>query len=179
MKKGRRILSLLCGVLLVGASVLGTAAYLTDRTEKLTNTFTVGTIDISLAENTSSFKMIPGNDIDKDPIITVESGSEASYLFVKVEESDNFANFMTWQIAAGWTELTGQTGVYYRLTDATNTDLSFHVLANDSVHVLESVTKGELDALTSGTLPKLSFTAYAVQRDNIATPEAAWTIVNS
>ena len=53
------------------------------------------------------------------------------------------------------------------------------MLADDSVHVLESVTKGELDALISGTQPKLSFTAYAVQRDNIATPEAAWTIVNS
>lgn len=179
MKKGRRILSLLCGVLLVGASVLGTAAYLTDRTEKVTNTFTVGTIDISLDETTCAYKMIPGNDIDKDPIITVESGSEASYLFVKVEESDNFDDFMTWQIAAGWTELTGQPGVYYRLTDAADQDLTFHVLANDSVHVLESVTKGELDALTSETLPKLSFTAYAVQLDNIETPEEAWTIANS
>lgn len=179
MKKGRRILSLLCGVLLVGGSVLGTAAYLTDRTAQLTNTFTVGTIDISLQETTCDYKMVPGNDIDKDPTVTVEKGSEASYLFVKVEESTNFANFMTWSIADGWTALAGQPGVYYRLTDATEENLSFSVLADDSVHVLESVTKGELDALTANTLPKLIFTAYAVQRDNIATPAEAWALVSA
>lgn len=179
MKKGRRILSLLCGVLLVTASVLGTAAYLTDRTDKVTNTFTVGTIDIDLRETTCGYKMIPGSDINKDPFVTVESGSEASYLFVKIERTQNFDDFMTWQIADGWTALEGAENVYYRLTDATRRDLTFPVLQGNQVHVKESVTKEDLDSLTPATLPKLSFTAYAVQRDNIDSAAQAWEIANS
>ena len=31
--------------------------------------------------------MIPGKTLAKDPMVTVEAGSEACYLFVKVEET--------------------------------------------------------------------------------------------
>jgi predicted ribosomally synthesized peptide with SipW-like signal peptide len=46
--KVKALLMACCAVLLVFASVLGTLAYLTDTTEKVTNTFTVGKVDISL-----------------------------------------------------------------------------------------------------------------------------------
>lgn len=51
MKKVRKaILLALCAVLLVGASVAGTLAYLTSQTKTLTNTFTVGKVEITLTE---------------------------------------------------------------------------------------------------------------------------------
>lgn len=50
MKKIRKVLALtLCAIALVGASVMGTMAYLTDN-DTVTNTFTVGNIDIMLDE---------------------------------------------------------------------------------------------------------------------------------
>ena len=120
--------------------------------------------------------MVPGNSISKDPSVTVESGSEACWLFVKVEESANFKDFMTYTIANGWTALENADGVYYREVDAVTEDTKFDVLANNQVQVSDTVTKEALTALTEATYPTLTFTAYAVQRDNIETAAEAWTI---
>ena len=49
MKKSKAILMALCAVLLVAASVMGTLAYLTS-TDTVTNTFTVGNVQIKLDE---------------------------------------------------------------------------------------------------------------------------------
>ena len=47
MKKAKKILALLlCAVLLIGASVAGTLAYLTFQTNEVTNTFTIGKVDL-------------------------------------------------------------------------------------------------------------------------------------
>ena len=48
--KVKALLMACCAVLLVFASVIGTLAYLTDTTEKVTNTFTVGNVAIKLDE---------------------------------------------------------------------------------------------------------------------------------
>ena len=67
-KTGRRaIIVTLCALLLVGASVLGTVAYLTATTAARENTFTYGDIGLTLDESTgASYKIVPGVDIDKD-----------------------------------------------------------------------------------------------------------------
>ena len=49
MKKSKVLVMTLCAVLLVATTVLGTLAYLTDR-ESVTNTFTVGQVDITVDE---------------------------------------------------------------------------------------------------------------------------------
>lgn len=167
----------------------GTLAWLKDETASVTNTFTYGNIEITLVESKNlDLKMVPGNDIKKDPKVTVVKGSEACWLFVKVEESDNFDSFMTYAIADGWTLYnTGETGsdidtvandsyFIYRKVDASAGDQSFAVLAGDEVTVITSVTKEMFEELTESTLPKLTFTAYAVQSDNVTTVEAAWQI---
>ena len=92
-----------------------TLAWLTATTSSVTNTFTYGDINIELKETTGeSYKMVPGNKITKDPKVTVKANSEACWLFVKVEKSTNFDEFMTYGIADGWTKLDGVDGVYYR-----------------------------------------------------------------
>ncbi len=175
MKK-KAFLSMAAVILVLCCAVGGTLAWLTDKTNSVTNTFTVGDINITLAETTSDYKMVPGNTIAKDPKVTVKAGSEACWLFVKVEKSSNFGAFMTYEMADGWTALTGSDGVFYREVAAAATDAEFAVLKNDQVKVLDSVTKEMLTG-QGFTAPTLTFTAYAVQKDNIATAAEAWAKV--
>jgi hypothetical protein len=108
-------------------------------------------------------------------------------LFVKIEKSDNFDDFMTYSIAGGWTRLTEDTKgneisdlIYWREVDASNEQQAFEVLEDNKVSVLGTVTKdnlNDLDANGASNYPTLTFTAYAVQRDtNITTAAQAWDI---
>ena len=163
-------------MLIVGATIGGTVAWLTAQTPSVTNTFTVGDINITLNETKSDFKMVPGNVIDKDPVVTVVDGSEDCYLFVKIEKSTTLDKYISYTVASGWTELDNVDGVYYRVVNATDGTKSFSVLANDQVTVNEGVTKADMEALKAenATQPTLPFTAYAVQKDNIDTAALAW-----
>ena len=149
----------------------GTLAWLKTETTPVVNTFTYGDINIDLSETTGNeYKMIPGNDITKDPKVTVEANSEACWLFVKVEKSDNYADYLAnYTIADGWYELDGVAGVYYREVDAdtAKTGTSYQVLKGDKVTVLDSVEKSDMEAIKKGATakPTLTFTAYAVQLD--------------
>ena len=97
--KSKALILALCAVLLVTASVLGTMAYLTS-TDKVENTFTVGSVAIKLDEakvNTdgslaapaervkkNTYKLLPGHTYNKDPMVTVLNGSEDSYIKMTV-----------------------------------------------------------------------------------------------
>lgn len=165
---------MLSAALIVCATVAGTLAWLTDTTEPVVNTFTVGDINITLTESENlDLKMVPGRPIEKDPKVTVKAGSEACWLFVKVEKSANFDDFMTFEMADGWIALSGYAGVYYRNVDATNADTGFDVLKDKKVMVLETVTKTMLEGAKTNA-PTLTFTAYAVQKDGINDATTAW-----
>lgn len=178
MKKKSLALLLAIALVVVGA-VAGTVAWLTDRTAAVKNTFTTSDITIELTETpVENYKMIPGCTIAKDPKVTVKADSEACYLFVKLEKSENFADFMTYEMADGWTELTdvaGVAGVYYREVPAGTADASFDVLAGNKVTVKDTVTKAKMNALTQATYPTLTVTAYASQlyKNNTQTFTAA------
>ena len=190
MKKKTFVL-LLALVLIAGAAVGGTLAWLTATTDEVTNTFTTSNIEIELDESDNlDLKMIPGWTIAKDPKVTVKANSEKCYLFVKIEKSSNFDNFMTCEMAVNsdetaiWTELTGVNGVngvYYRVVDASDEDQVFAVLKDDKVTVSGEVTKAMMNELTTATYPTLTFTAYASQymKNNTEsfTAAEAWTNV--
>ena len=95
-------------VLVVVMSVAGTVAYLTS-TDTVTNTFSVGNVQIKLDEakanpdgslvanadrvKANSYKLLPGHTYNKDPMVTVLKGSESSYIkmtvtFTKAAELD-------------------------------------------------------------------------------------------
>ncbi len=165
---------MLSAALIVCATVAGTLAWLTDTTAPVVNTFTVGDINITLTESENlDLKMVPGQPIEKDPKVTVKAGSEACWLFVKVEKSGNFDSFMTFEMADGWNALSGHAGVYYRNVDATNADTGFDVLKDNKVMVLDTVTKTMLEGAKTNA-PTLTFTAYAVQKDGINDADTAW-----
>ena len=190
MKK--KIALLMACVMAFGIAVGGTLAWLIDTTEEVKNTFTPSTINIELTETFNKDtdnnnvadawekKMVPGDTLAKDPKVTVKAGSEACWLFVKVEKSANFDTYMTCAIADGWNALAGETGVYYRevgdLTGTDAVDQGFAVLKGDNVSVLGTVTKAQMDALNApgATYPTLTFTAYAIQQASFADATAAW-----
>ncbi len=158
----------------------GTLAWLVDKSDAVVNTFTYGDINIDLSESTGNeYKMIPGNDITKDPKVTVEANSEACWLFVKVEKSATYDSYLAdYTIADGWNKLDGVDGVYYREVDAdtAKAGTSYQVLKGDKVTVLDSVEKSDMEAIKNGTTakPTLTFTAYAVQKDSFDSATLAW-----
>ncbi len=176
MKK-KTLALVLALTLLVAGVVGGTLAWLTDQTAEVKNTFTVGDINIGLTETTADYKMVPGNTIAKNPTVTVKADSEACWLFVKVTESTDLKNFITYAIAEGWTALPGVDGVYYREVPASAADQTFSVLADDAVTVKSDVTRTMLETAKTDA-PTLTFKAYAIQRDHFATADAAWAEVS-
>lgn len=196
MKAGRSFRGLvlvLALALIVGVAGGATFAWLTAKSDTVTNTFTYGDINITLAESTGSdYKIIPGVDIGKDPLVTVKAGSEACWLFVKVEEEnwpefadgegENAVRKVNYGIADGWMKDDGTNNipanVYYREVAANNADQEFPVLKDNKITVSDTLTKIDIkDILT--TTPKLSITAYAIQKDGMDTAEKAWAAIPS
>lgn len=184
MKKKGLALVLALTLLVVGV-VAGTLAWLTAKSDTVTNTFTTSDIKVKLEETTgTNYKMIPGYAISKDPTATVLAGSEECYLFVKLEKSGDFDQFLTYTMAEGWQELNGVNGVYYREVKTTDMDTPYSVLKNNQVTVKDSVTKEQMNALDAegAVKPTLKITAYASQLYKNATTEfpvaEAWANVN-
>ena len=176
---------LLAVVLLFGCAAGGTLAWLTTRTTDVVNNFTTSDINITLDESDDlDLQMVPGTDIEKDPVVAVEEGSEDCWLFVKVVAENGAVltgesdadDYITYTIADGWSPVPGADNVYYRKVAADATDRDFEVLADNKVHVLDTVTKAMMEAIDNGAAaPKLTFTAYAVQQvgfDELATDDA-------
>lgn len=179
-------IALLALVLVIGCVAGGTVAWLVAKTEPVVNTFTYGNINIALAETTGEdYKIIPGKDISKDPKVTVKGGSEACWLFVKVEEVGAISTITTdpvhYAIDTGWAQLKDKdgkdvSGVYYRLVDAVDNDTAFNVLKDNKIIVSGELTKETIKGYAVQQ-PTLTFTAYAVQKENIDTAADAWAKV--
>ena len=189
--KARKILANVMALVLVAAlSVVGTVAYLNDRSGKIKNTFTVGNIEIKLEETKidtdnltvtsdkieegeNKYKVYPEQTIDyKDPTVTVIKDSEKCYLFIKVDETDA-KNIITWTIADGWTALTGETGVYYRVVESSTSDQAFTVLKDNSVMISKDLGSTTMTADDLADV-SLEFSAYAIQFAGFADAAAAW-----
>lgn len=197
MKKTSKALLLgLCALLLVGASVLGTMAYLTSTTS-VTNTFTVGKVEIDLDEakvdengtevpnvdrvKANDYKLMPGHEYKKDPTVHVKTGSEDCYLFVKVSndiaaiETSVASDKVSAQIIAnGWKAVENEDGVYV-YTNGGNTPVAVSA-GTDKLVFSKFIIDG---AATSDTLKtyvegkKITINAYAVQADGFANKSIA------
>ena len=184
MKAGRSFRGLvlvLALALIVGVAGGATFAWLTAKSDTVVNTFTYGDINITLEESTGSdYKIIPGVDIGKDPKVTVKAGSEACWLFVKVEEEGTFvADKVTYSIADGWTKGDGTSipaNVYYRVVNADDANQEFPVLKDNKITVSNTLTKIDISRIST-TTPKLSITAYAIQKDGMDTAAKAWAAI--
>ena len=212
--KARKILVSLAALALVAAiSIGGTIAYLTS-TDKVENTFTVGNVAIKLDEakaNTdgtlvpnvdrvkaNSYKLLPGHTYNKDPMVTVLSGSETSYIkmtvtFSKANELDaifaptgaELTSIFNSYDAANWTykgntkNTTDNTRTYefwYKeAVGAPTADVALDALF-DSITVPGIITNEQLATIAGMTI---TVNAYAIQADGFATADAAWTAYNN
>lgn len=196
MKKKTKVLVLaLCAILIVGTTMFATIAYLNDK-DTVENTFTIGKVDISLDEakvdeygtadtqadrvKGNEYKLIPGHTYTKDPTVHFAAGSEASYLFVKVEnglsaiEAASDASYKTiadQMTANGWTALDGADGVYYKTVDANEGNS-----AVDYATFTEIKISGDVDDTTLASYKdaKITVTSYAIQQDGLADAATAW-----
>lgn len=196
MKKTSKALLLsLCAVLLVTASVLGTMAYLTSQ-DQVVNKFTVGNVAITLDEKdvdnstpgendrdkANAYKLMPGHNYEKDPIVHVDANSEDCYLFVKVvneianiEAEKTVAQQMT---EKGWVAVDAANGIYVYTTDKTNPAV---VTKGSNITVFENFTiAGNVDNTTLATYADKTITvnAYAIQADGFAgkTASEIWAV---
>lgn len=206
--RSKALLLTLCAVLLVAASVLGTMAYLTS-TDEVTNTFTVGQVKIKLDEakanpdgslvanadrvKANEYKLLPGHTYNKDPMVTVLSGSESSYVkmtvtFSKANELDaifapggaDLTSIFNGYDAAKWIakgntkDATANTRTYefwYKETvGAPTADVALDALF-DFITVPGTITNEQLATIEGMTI---TVNAYAIQADGFANAEAAW-----
>ena len=214
------VVSIVTIVLLAACLVGGTVAWLMAKTKPVVNTFTYGDINVELEETDmvpgedpetfeNEYKMVPGSDLEKDPTVIVKLGSEAAWLFVKVEQAGGevtvgektytFEDFLTYEIDEGWQPLLDENGlpiegIYFRETEPVldegeeSEDLKLPVIKDNKVTVSEDVTKEMLNALDADAdeeagveakYPTLTITAYAVQKDNIPSAIEAWRLAEA
>lgn len=206
--KSKALILTLCAVLLVAASMLGTMAYLTS-TDEVENTFTVGQVKIELDEakanpdgslvagaarvKANSYKLIPGHTYNKDPMVTVLSGSEPSYVkmtvtFSKADELDaifaptgaNLTSIFNGYDKTSWTykgntkDDAANTRTYefwYKETvDAPNGNVALDALF-DSITVPDTITNEQLATIKGMTI---TVNAYAIQADGFADADEAF-----
>lgn len=209
MKTKTKALGLMmAAVLLVTATIFGTMAYLTS-TDEVVNTFTVGSVAIQLDEakaNTdgtlvegadrvgaNSYKLLPGHTYAKDPMVTVLSGSENSYIRMtvtvsKAAELDAIFDPQKANLLSIFNGYDSTNWIYQGETDdTTNNTRTYEFWYKDTVSALEedvaldalfdSITvPGEINNDQLKTIEGMTITvnAYAIQADGFNDAAAAW-----
>lgn len=195
MKK--KLMTVLALVLVIALSFAGTYAYLTSQAS-VKNTFTVGKVAITMdeakvnvdgvADNSvprvteNSYKLMPGHEYSKDPVVHVTKDSEACYVFVKVvdeiaaievNDATNETPNVAAQIAANnWTALEGVDNVYYKQVSAAEAKAGINLNVFEGFKIIDTITNTDLAAYNGKTI---TVTAYAIQADGFTTAIAAWT----
>ena len=171
VKRTLLVLSLVAVVML--GAIAGTIAWLTASTDPVTNTFTVGDINITLTEPEAEkfdykYHLIPGMTKVKDPTVTVEKGSEKCYVYVEVT-AVNLPSWLQYSIDANWVQVEGNVYRYKDIVDAASANQVLTVLTDSTVKVSDKVTKDDVDTYQETLGDKtatLSFKAFAHQSEN-------------
>ena len=167
----------------------GTLAWLTD-TETVTNTLTVGDVEITLDEakvddngqeitgegrvQANTYKLFPGKEYDKDPTVTVAEGSEDCYVFVTVDnglaEIEGDTTIEAQMTANGWVRVDTYEGLdVYAKAAAQSAGAELVVFEHFTV---SGTVTGE--ALADYAGETIVVNAYAVQAEGFESAEAAW-----
>ena len=194
----------MCALLLITGSVFLTLAFLSDTTETVINTFTVGNVSIDLDEakvdlygepvpgadrvKANDYKLIPGQEYTKDPVITVKEGSEPAYVYLGLAIDSEVAAVIDTSIAdqlaaegwlplkiggnaAVWTDASTSYNIYYKEQHVDARNAAVKVKTFESFSVLDDPTDQELADAANKTI---KVKAFAVQSDNTDGHENAW-----
>ena len=176
-------------VVIVGASL----AYLSDRTQVTTNTFTVGKVKIELDEHKvdatgkkttettkegNTYNLLPGVTYDKDPFVTVKANSEDCYVRVKVtlDNADKIYKIyndhnMTWTSAitffGGYDQAVW---IPESLTPPTGTETTCTV----TFRYKEVVAKSTSDQVLPEVIKTITLPSFVTGDDLASLPEAGF-----
>lgn len=191
-KRMRRLTLLVCSAALLACAGIGASfAYLTNR-DAVTNSFTVGSVAITLDEaavnpdgtliadaervQANAYHLIPGRSYTKDPTVHVGDASERCYLFVEIEngiaeiEASGDGTIASQLAANGWTAVAGEENVYAYGTVAQ---------AGDDLLLFEGFTV-DCDADVSDCAEEtIEITAYAIQAEGFSDAATAWAAVGA
>ena len=209
MKKKIAIIS---SVFLVAVlSICVTLAFLTDA-EETKNTFTIGKVNISLYETAVNdlgepiegadpvtenvYHLLPGKTYVKDPTITVEAGSDESYirmlvtlnLYKEIKEvfGDDFlpGNFVSGYDQEKWLYIGSEENIventityefrYHKKVDGFNNGKEEKMLLEPLFTSLN--VPGEIEATDLQKIASLEIkvVGHAIQASGLPTPEEAW-----
>lgn len=207
MKK-RTIALLMAAVMLFGITVSGTIAWLQATSLEVKNTFTFGEIEIDINETdnedddtstkNNAYDLIPGDVSKKDPKVTVLSGSEKCYVYVKVTEINNTfgtgQDVILYEVDTDKWKLIDSTNSIYVYTNggdeayevdasggnvdtalilAEVNDISTNQpIENMHIRVNTELTEADITAMETSGTPEISFKACAVQSEHISQIEA-------
>ena len=149
----------------------GTLAWLLHESNVVTNTFTYGTITIELTESNKTNKtgiaytnVVPGDELDKDPVVTVKKGSEKCFVYVLI--TNQLGSAATYNITGDWIKIGEKDNtVLYRYTvnavDASETEKDLAVFTK--LTFSDDLTVKDVAELKDKTVV---IKAYAHQADN-------------
>ena len=176
MKNKKRLTIVIIAICVALIGFGATYSLLVASSRPVTNVMTVGDVNITLTETKgTSFKLIPGVTHEKDPTVTVQSGSLNCWIFIKEEASADLHQYASYEIDSGWTPLEGEAGVYYRKYYTSANDVVYPIIKGNVVAISEDLTEEKMSFIHSN--PTLSFTAYAVQAELMDTPDIAWDTI--
>lgn len=213
MKNTKKVLlCCLCIAAVAAASILGTLAWLTD-TDSAVNTFTVGKVDIKVDETkvdtdgvpvsgadrvqANKYHLLPGMTYTKDPTVTVQPGSEDSYIRMiltvhnasavqaiidKYQLGDFSALIGGWDrdtwLYEGFTQNDAANTISFefRYTQTVSADASAVTLPAlfDTLIVPGEITGEEMQALYADGF-KMEIFGHAIQSAGFTSEDQAWT----
>lgn len=196
MKK-RTVALLLVLMLVFGAAVGGTVAWLTSD-DSVTNTFTYGDVEITLDEadvdengdaivdadrvKANVYHLLPGGEYDKDPTVHVAANSEDSLIYVVVENQiaaiEGDPTIADQMAANGWVNIDGTDVWYFETAEGANEGVTVgadgSVGKDTNLIVFESFTIADDVTGFDGYVADgeagataITVTAYAVQAENM------------
>ena len=187
------------------ASVAGTLAYLSHKTEKVTNTFVIGSLfenatqDFALMEHklandgegvngvftlttdlvtTNKYKnVLPGVNVPKDPFVRVNGLKEDAYLFLVVE--DNTGNHISFVMDSKWEPYETENGKSIYVYKEADNDYILDRNTTEQINILKDKKVTVDKAFADDTDINISFTAYIIQSAGLTGREAAWAAIKT
>lgn len=189
MNRKRWILAAI--ILALSVSGLGagwTLAWLTSETKSMKNVFFVGSVKVQLTETFNIDKnadgepdswegiLVPGTLLIKNPQVIIPDDCEDSWIFVHLQETDwpdgsSTDSKISYMMDESWQRLPNSESVYFREFGREDDARSFYILEENQIKISETLTKLEMASIGQ---PKLTVTAYAIQRAGFDSPEDAW-----
>lgn len=183
----KKLLTMVLALVLIGAVGVGaTLAYFTDN-DSATNVVTMGHVNIELTEEEWTYGeegitgVTPGQEIEKDPTITLVGDSLDAYVRIKLEVTgfDGVENADAYKaeiledlvLGEGWTKV----GNYYYYAEKLTKDNASTTALFESVTIPYEWTNDVANATFN-----ILVSAEAIQADNLAddffAEDGSWTI---